>query len=295
MPHSSKYREKQQPLERIVMMRAGLGATARIYQHAELTSHRITADAAILIRVEQGCKLIRWSGGQVLAEAGDAVALAPGVVFDITNRLSREGQYEAFWVVWDASLIRAFAVDSTAQPIEAAHLLRQVQPQVRMSYDAALSCLSDPYSFPEAIARHKLNELLLWIEQSGVRFSLPDETSIRLRVRKLIGLEMSRRWTSVEVAHALGVSEATLRRYLAEEGVGFRELLQDVRMTHALTLLQSTNNSVLDVGLAVGYDSASRFAVRFRERFGFSPSAVRGQKRGRHSMPTFRPPVSLGL
>ena len=53
-------------------------------------------------------------------------------------------------------------------------------------------------------------------------------------------------------------------------------------MTQALTLLQSTDVSVLDVGLAVGYDSASRFAVRFRQRFGFPPSAIRGQKRDRH-------------
>lgn len=63
-----------------------------------------------------------------------------------------------------------------------------------------------------------------------------------------------------------------------------RELLQDVRMTQALTLLQSTDISVLDVGLAVGYDSASRFAVRFRERFGFAPSAIRGQKRDRYEL-----------
>ncbi len=52
-------------------------------------------------------------------------------------------------------------------------------------------------------------------------------------------------------------------------------------MTQALTLLQSTDVSVLNVGLAVGYDSASRFAVRFRERFGFPPSAIQGQKRDR--------------
>lgn len=284
MSISREYRAKHNYLERTVRERAGLGSTARILQRTELTSHRITTDAAILIRVEQGCKLIRWSGGQVLAKAGDAVALAPEGVFHITNQLSPEGLYEAFWVVWDASLVREFAVDSTAQPIVNAHVLRQLQPQIRTSYDAALSCLAEPSSYPETIARHKLRELLLWIEQIGVRFSLPEEEAVRSRVRKLIGSETSRRWTSVDIAQTLRVSEATLRRHLAEENVSFRELLQDVRMTQALTLLQSTDDSVLDVGLAVGYDSASRFAVRFRERFGFSPSAVRGQKRGSHEI-----------
>ena len=94
---------------------------------------------------------------------------------------------------------------------------------------------------------------------NGARFTLPDESSARARVRKLVSAETSRRWTSIGIAHTLGFSEATLRRRLAEERVTLRELLQDVRMTHALTLLQSTDVSVLDVGLAVGYDSASPF------------------------------------
>ncbi len=276
-------------------VRAGCGSTARISQRSELTSHRVTAEAPILIRVEQGCKLIRWSSGQVLAEAGDAVALAAGGVFDITNRLSPEGRNEAFWVVWDASLIRGIAVESTVQPIQNAHLLRAMQPQLRVSYDAAVASLADPASFPETIARHKLREVLLWIEQTGFRFSLPDERSIGYRVRKLIASEVSKRWTSLEIAHTLAVSEATLRRQLAEQNVGLRELLQDVRMTTALTLLQSTDNSVLDVGLAVGYDSASRFAVRFRERFGFSPSAIRGQNRHHHGRSRPMSQVSVKL
>ena len=284
MPRFSKLAGNPVAVERTVIVRAGLGSTARIVQRTELTSHRITADAPILIRVERGYKRIRWSGGQVFAEAGDAVALAPGGVFDITNSLSEEGEYEAFWVVWDASLIADFAVGSAAKSIEKAHLFRQMEPQFRVSYDAALSSLSDPASFPEAIARHKLTELLLWMEQNGARFKLSDDRSAQSRVRRLIGSETSKRWTSTEIAHTLGLSEATLRRRLAEENVSLRELLQDVRMTQALTLLQSTDISVLDVGLAVGYDSASRFAVRFRERFGFAPSTIRGQKRDRYEV-----------
>ena len=280
MPRPNK-QENPVSFERTINVRAGLGSTARIVQRTELTSHRITADAPILIRVERGCKLIRWNGGQIFAQAGDAVALAPGGVFDITNSLSHEEEYEAFWVVWDPSLISSFAASTLTRPIEQAHLFRQMAPQFCGSYDAAVSCLLDPGSFPEPIARHKLTELLLWLEHHGARFTLPDESSARARVRRLVSAETSRRWTSVGIAHILGFSEATLRRRVAEESVTLRELLQDVRMTQALTLLQSTDVSVLDVGLAVGYDSASRFAVRFRERFGFPPSAIRGQKRDR--------------
>ena len=51
-------------------------------------------------------------------------------------------------------------------------------------------------------------------------------------------------------------------------------------MSYALTLLHGTDTSVLSVALAVGYDSASRFSARFRSRFGYLPSDVRGHKRG---------------
>jgi transcriptional regulator GlxA family with amidase domain len=53
----------------------------------------------------------------------------------------------------------------------------------------------------------------------------------------------------------------------------------DARMSLALTLLQASDLSVNNIANAVGYSSASRFAVRFRQRFGFAPSAIRGHER----------------
>lgn len=74
------------------------------------------------------------------------------------------------------------------------------------------------------------------------------------------------------------MSEATLRRRLAEEDRSFSEMTIDVRMAHALSL-QSTDRSVTQIAFDAGYESASRFAVRFRKRFGFAPTAVRGHQR----------------
>jgi AraC-like DNA-binding protein len=48
-------------------------------------------------------------------------------------------------------------------------------------------------------------------------------------------------------------------------------------MTSALLLLQSTGLPVGQIALDVGYESASRFAIRFRERFGCAPSAIRAR------------------
>jgi AraC-like DNA-binding protein len=83
------------------------------------------------------------------------------------------------------------------------------------------------------------------------------------------------------VAKRLGLCEATLRRRLAAEGTTLGDLLTDVRMSFAMVLLQSTNQAVNRIALEVGYESASRFAIRFRARFGFLPAAIRGAARDR--------------
>jgi AraC-like DNA-binding protein len=70
-----------------------------------------------------------------------------------------------------------------------------------------------------------------------------------------------------------------LRRRLREEGSSLRDVLTDIRMTHAMQLLQSSDMPVSAIAASAGFESQSRFAIRFRNRFGFPPTAVRGQRR----------------
>lgn len=77
----------------------------------------------------------------------------------------------------------------------------------------------------------------------------------------------------------MAVSEATLRRRLAADGTTFGDVLADVRMTQALGLLQTTSLPINRIALDVGYACPSRFAQRFRARFGITPSAIRTDNR----------------
>ncbi len=63
-------------------------------------------------------------------------------------------------------------------------------------------------------------------------------------------------------------------------------------MTSALRLLQGTDWPISLIASQVGYESASRFAERFRKRFGFAPTAIRGHHR-LQPMDTDPPPVSF--
>ena len=70
-------------------------------------------------------------------------------------------------------------------------------------------------------------------------------------------------------------SEATLRRHLAAEKTSFREVLTTVRMMRALNLLQLTQRPISQIAYEVGYESHSRFSVKFKQHFGCSPLEVR--------------------
>lgn len=123
--------------------------------------------------------------------------------------------------------------------------------------------------------QHRLLDLVLALAERGHAFPPAAEASTADRVRQLVADAPAERWTTARAGRELSVSEATLRRHLAREGTGFEELVLDVRMHHAVMLLQTTGWSLSHVAQACGYLSRSRFSERFRHRFGTSPVAVR--------------------
>ncbi|PWJ54175.1 AraC-type DNA-binding protein [Quadrisphaera granulorum] len=127
----------------------------------------------------------------------------------------------------------------------------------------------------DARARYRILDLLLALAERGHTFRPPGEPTTADRVRELVADAPELRWTAPQAGRALSVSEATLRRHLAREGTSFEALLLDVRMHHAVMLLQTTGWSLSHIAQACGYLSRSRFSERFRQRFGTSPVAVR--------------------
>lgn len=90
------------------------------------------------------------------------------------------------------------------------------------------------------------------------------------RLARYLGVEPGADHTLETLAPHFAMSRASLVRKLAAEGRSFRQLLTQVRMSHALTLLQQALTP-LEVALACGYDSPSRFAARFKQEFGLTP------------------------
>ena len=85
-----------------------------------------------------------------------------------------------------------------------------------------------------------------------------------------------------EVAGLAGLSSEYLSRIFKEEtGIKFIVYLNNIRLKHALNLLESTNMKVYEIAEKVGYSNLSYFSTVFKKNFGINPFEYRktGEKR----------------
>lgn len=83
-----------------------------------------------------------------------------------------------------------------------------------------------------------------------------------------------------DFAAAEACSERTLaRRFREQTGLSFREWRQRLRLMNALPALEA-GTSVTRVALDNGYASVSAFIAAFKQRFGYTPSALSPRRQG---------------
>ena len=83
------------------------------------------------------------------------------------------------------------------------------------------------------------------------------------------------------IAKALGISARTLSRRLADEGVTYAEVVDDLRRTLALQYLKDPTISQSQMAWLLGYEGSTSLNHAFVRWTGRSPSALRQEGRGR--------------
>lgn len=79
-----------------------------------------------------------------------------------------------------------------------------------------------------------------------------------------------------DIARGSGQSPRALaRRFSDEMGMTWRDALRRIRMIRAVEALASTDASITEIAMAVGYNSLSSFNVAFRDLTGKTPSQYR--------------------
>lgn len=96
-------------------------------------------------------------------------------------------------------------------------------------------------------------------------------TSMRARVCRFLSNNPAKTHLIDDVCAHFALSKSTLTRRLANEGTTYRDLLSEARMLHGLSLMQTRPYKQLELALACGYQSESRFSQRFFKQFGLTP------------------------
>ncbi|MGQ3027336.1 MAG: helix-turn-helix transcriptional regulator [Ferrovibrionaceae bacterium] len=89
--------------------------------------------------------------------------------------------------------------------------------------------------------------------------------------------DLARNWTIRDIARAVGLNEKKLKAGFRDAyGLPVHAFLQRARLDAARDLLETSDTTVTEASMTVGYANPSHFARLFRREFGQTPSAFAG-------------------
>lgn len=104
---------------------------------------------------------------------------------------------------------------------------------------------------------------------------LKSRVGVAGEIRALLIRDIANPPTLAAIARLLEVSDRSLRRQLQDQGISFRDLLDELRMQIALKYLRKTRLANEDIALALGFSDAANFRRAFRRWTSKSPSEIR--------------------
>ncbi|GAB3265247.1 AraC family transcriptional regulator [Chitinimonas naiadis] len=102
-----------------------------------------------------------------------------------------------------------------------------------------------------------------------------DKVDLFESVERAVRQQLRQLPTLPDIASSLCLSERTLRRRLADSGVSYQALLDNVRKNRAIELLANPRLSVEQIALEVGFSDAHNFRRAFKRWTGSPPSELR--------------------
>ncbi len=148
-------------------------------------------------------------------------------------------------------------------------------------FDQAFTGIEIDRAMLQCAPLHKDAELYQVLETQALRkvSRLERATSITTRVEEYLSSRaLSGRPDMAEVAQQLGMSERSLRRRLAAEGVTYTQLFEQALASAAKRMLRDPGQSILGAAYAMGFSDSSAFHRAFKRWTGVTPKQYREQQ-----------------
>lgn len=231
---------------------------------------------AACVLILEGSKAVHRDDVREVVQAGQLLLLPARWPVTIENVPAvRSGRYRALCLSFDPDIVARVAAASPADTITGQPRGMRLTPS-GLLLDALLHLLMVAKAHPSTprLTEVGLEHLLLLLAAEGGGLLLQSELPLLDRISSLVLADAARHWDTAEIAQALSLGERTLRRRLEKAGASLRDIMRETRLHAALALLQQSTFCVGEVAQRCGYDSASRFTQRFREKFGLRPSDI---------------------
>lgn len=230
----------------------------------------------MLVLIESGSKCVKPDDvTQLEAREGELLIFPSGTFITIENRTISGRDYVAHCISYPDDMIETI-FDKTAQIHDnPSAIYVGACPQPFKALLKTISKIEHNPSLPKEIVRYRQLEPLMWLKSMGVMLTTPIERTLDRRLRDLITTDLAHKWRVEMVATSLGFSEPTFRRRLQKLNTSFSEVLMTVRLEQALSLLQTTNQSISMIAETCGFSTPSHFSDVFKARFDISPKHIR--------------------
>ncbi|GAL06218.1 transcriptional regulator AraC family [Photobacterium aphoticum] len=224
-----------------------------------------------LIHILSGSKRLFWqdSTQEVVSSSGLLCEAAASLSFD---NVPHQGRFLSRMISFHC------------QPTEAMLALSQSRPQPETSpiihIDTALNATLDAlFSFDlntmsEATQTYWVMGLYQQLAELGTLHLLFPQTTLSFsqQLSRYLSHSPDEEHPLEQAATHFAMSRATLIRKLKAEGRQYRDVLAEVRLNHALYLMQQGQTNVAMLAQCCGYQSEGRFSQRFKGKFGVTPS-----------------------
>ncbi|XQS18068.1 helix-turn-helix transcriptional regulator [Citrobacter telavivensis] len=250
--------------------------TAEVRSSQRHRLHRVKLFSAALCHITQGSKVIMQEDNRLVAKPGELIIIPANTSLDIINQPG-QGGFRSDLLLLSPDMISAFKKTYVKDfpPATLTSLCTPMNPSLAFMWTNLLSAVRQ--GLPVELQAHQAMGLLLALLHEGAIGPLLIERGYTLteQVRQLIMLAPAKLWRAQDIAHRLAMGTSTLRRRLQHESQSYRQIVEEVRMSYALSQLQSTTLPIGEIALRSGYLSGSRFTARFSQYYGCLPKQVR--------------------